>query len=281
MRSSTCLMVVLVGICLCGAVLRAAPSAEDTRNIERQTISAEQVRNMNSDELIGVYDGVLHEQHVWVASETDKLVEEVIARKDRGLDHRLLALADRVLQEDAARGRLDSLAGKRTLTRTEEVLNLLGRRKTEVACEYLFSQATNKHPVVRACIVEALGHAGWATTDNRDVISRLARLFRDDDPEVSYRSAMALQRQIASGRHISEHGLRALVDARDATAKGVLVVNGSFDLRDALDSAVEKSRNILTKSQEKAGPDESKELNRLLDIISNRDSDSRSSRKTE
>lgn len=268
MRCSACLMKLIMGCFLCVSVLQAQmPSAEDNRNIQRQTISGEQVRNMKSSDLIDLYGRVLNEQHVWAAGKTDKLVEEIAVRKDPALDQKLAALADRVLHEDEAKGRLDSLAGKRSLSRTEEVLNLLGRRKTEFAYEYVFSQVTNKHSVVRACIVDALGPSGWNASYNRDVILRVSRLLRDDDPEVSYRSAMALVRQIASGYLISEHALRALVDARDATAKGVPVVNGSFDLRDALDAAVEKSREILTKAQEKAGPEERKELNRLLDIF--------------
>mgnify|MGYP001573902233 CR=1 FL=1 len=274
---------------ICGVLLISSvspaqlPSAKDTRNIERRIIHEDDVLNMKSGDLLGLYDRVLREEHLWVAGESHKLFCELADRRDPELDDKLIVLFEKVMEEESAAGRLDSLLGKRVGTRTEELMRLLGRRRTERTLNYMASQATNKHAVVRASIIDSLGTAGLLVRGAKGRMSKVAALLHDDDAEVADRSVRAFAQHLRDGSNITEEAIRCLVVAQDRTPRGTKVLVSGYheDVRDIIDHAIEQCKDTLTKSQAKAGPGERKELNRLLDIVGNRGSAPRSSGKTE
>ncbi len=163
-------------------------SWEGVRPGDRKKISDEELNSLGSTELIQLYSYVLYNSHKWHAGNFRKIKDEIVKRKEPDMDDLLIALFEKVLEEDIRRGYLDSFAGKRTGKRSETVLHLLGRRRTEKAVEFVSLQTASEKPVIRAKVASSLGLYTLSNLKNEKILQRVLPLLNDPNPHVVNRT---------------------------------------------------------------------------------------------
>lgn len=244
------------------------PAAEHARIFEPRTIGEGEVKGMPSNDLVDLLNQIEHKLHLWPAGTRDQLAAEIFQRDDPSIDERLIAVFEMNVIEDAAKGRLDAWASKRVGTITETILNILARRRTPRALDYVVSQATNGHPVVRARVIHELRLTDLSAPQNREILLKVMPLLYDDDAGVASRSVGAMVHEQIRLGHISEDMVRALIEARDKTKKESKDGEVSHkDKHHALDEMIKACKDQLTKRKENSEAGEKEKMEQILILI--------------
>lgn len=237
----------------------------------------EKAEQMTSDELVDAYEAFLLSG--WFRS-SEKISEEtkseIARRDDPHVDERLRILAEKLIRLDAEAGNLDyvGMGLKRTKTRTEDVLSLLGRRCTTRSIDYLLSKVKSKYAVVRTEISYWPPCVDLTDPSNSAVMTAWARLLWDQDVFVAQVSWGTLKNRLARVSSVSDEVILAVVKGQNEMRPRIRNHPKDYEYKVAgrtLDAVVSSCQRILNDRLAKATDDEKGTAERLLRLLNEPD----------
>jgi hypothetical protein len=245
-----------------------APPAEDAGLVERRTLNEAELPALDASQLVALYDEILHSRDLWKTGEWVKVERAIRSNRDPKMDAMLIALFGKLHDEDARQGNLNHLGGKRVGTLSEAILNVIGARGTRKCVEFVVSQATNEHPVIRGAVARALTPDTLCDPQNEWAITKVMPLFLDSDPDVAARTVynfIFLFRQ--KKRLVSPVLARGLIEANKRTGRGVKVMNDLYDLKESFEEGIQAYEQLLKKQSESSPRDERESIDKVREIL--------------